>query len=89
MRTPKNLMQHEWMGLSATVVEASDPTHRGITGTIVDETLNTISLRRDDHTVMLPKGVTLQVELGESVARLETGQMRFRPEDRIKRLRRR
>jgi ribonuclease P protein subunit POP4 len=45
MISPRNILRHELIGLDVSVVEASNPLHRGITGLIVDETRNTLLIR--------------------------------------------
>jgi ribonuclease P protein subunit POP4 len=45
MISPRNVLRHELIGLDVSVVEASNPLHRGIAGMIVDETRNTLLIR--------------------------------------------
>ena len=45
MISPRNILRHELIGLDVSVVEASNPLHRGISGLIVDETRNTLLIR--------------------------------------------
>jgi len=45
MISPRNVLRHELIGLDVSVVEASNPLHRGIAGLIVDETRNTLLIR--------------------------------------------
>jgi ribonuclease P protein subunit POP4 len=71
------------------VLEAPDPTLVGVAGTIVDETLNTIVLRaQDGRNRRVAKALTvfaLHTEAGR--VRIEGDRIRFRPEDRIKKVR--
>ncbi len=48
MITPKNLIQHEIIGLKAQVAESSNTLSVGISGKVVDETT---------HTLVIEKGV--------------------------------
>ncbi|MDY6818916.1 MAG: ribonuclease P protein component 1 [Halobacteriales archaeon] len=43
---PETLVKHELIGLSARVVDASNPDLIGIDGRIVDETMRTLSIER-------------------------------------------
>jgi ribonuclease P protein subunit POP4 len=45
MISSRNILRHELIGLDVSVVEASNPLHRGIAGLIVDETRNTLLIR--------------------------------------------
>ncbi len=45
--TPKNVLRHELIGLFAKIVESPDLTLQGMSGTIVFETKNMISIRKD------------------------------------------
>ncbi len=45
MISPRNILRHELIGLDVSVVEASNPLHRGVAGLIVDETRNTLLIR--------------------------------------------
>ena len=45
MISPRNILRHELIGLDVSVVEASNPLHRGIAGLLVDETRNTLLIR--------------------------------------------
>jgi RNase P/RNase MRP subunit p29 len=71
------------------VLDAPDSTLVGLNGTVVDETLNTLVLRVQDgrarrvakaHTVF-----ALHTEAGRVA--LDGDRIRFRPEDRIKKVR--
>lgn len=44
MITPKNIVQHELIGLEAKIVDSANPSVIGIKGRVVDETRNTIIL---------------------------------------------
>lgn len=81
------LYQHEIIGRAAEVAQSPDATQIGLKGVIVGETRNTFTLRKSgDGTVILEKNTTLRVDVEGSVIALDTSKMRFRPEDRIKKL---
>ena len=88
MRTKQNLPRHEWIGLSARVERAADAGLVGASGTVVDETLRTITLERTDgREVQVQKrgtAVALTLPSGER-ATLDLTGLEFRPWDRVKR----
>lgn len=84
--TPQNVVRHELIGLAVRVVGSPDPTQKGISGRVVDETYNTLviessgkekSLVKSDcvFVFMLPTRERVQVDGSVIVGR---------PEDRIK-----
>lgn len=83
------LARGELIGLPVRVVQSTDPTLVGVEGVVVDETLNTFLVER-------PTGKPLHVAKQNSVfdfadedgpVRIPGDRIRFRPEDRIKRVR--
>ena len=59
MISARNIIRHELIGLSAVVVRASNPTHVGIAGPIVDETRNTVRIRSVKGIRIVPKDRSL------------------------------
>lgn len=88
MRTKANLVRHEWIGLEARVEASADPSQAQAEGLVVDETLRTVTLERQNgRLVVLPKqGTRMAFALpsGERLA-LDLGALEFRPWDRVKR----
>ncbi len=83
------LYQHEFIGMTAEVLSTPDPSQLGMTGVIVDETRNTMTLRSDEstyHTLAKGNGMKLRVQREAFDAVLDTNRIIFRPEDRVKRL---
>lgn len=84
------LARGELIGLPVEVVESSDPTLVGVRGTVVDETLNTFLIERTEGQrpvhVAKANSVFAFQEDGEAI-RIPGDRVRFRPEDRIKRVR--
>lgn len=85
------LARGELIGLPIEVVESTDPTIRGVRGVVLDETLNTFLVDREGHDapVHVAKANSVFAFLdddGETV-RIPGDRIRFRPEDRIKRVR--
>ena len=46
--TPYNLVRHELCGLSAKVEKSTDPTQKGLKGTVIDETYKTLKIETRD-----------------------------------------
>ena len=88
MITPENILAHEIIGLGATVVKSSDPTLAGVTGKIVFETKNTISIRSGNKTKQIAKAAasTIQIHLQTGACFISGSSLIARPEDRISRL---
>lgn len=80
----KNVFPHELIGEEIEIIDSKNKSNLGIHGKIIDETKETIAIRRDDgkEIVLMKKIITFKlmktgkVVLGQSVAR--------RPEDRLK-----
>lgn len=84
--TPKNLVHHELTGLEAVVVECSNSSSAGISGRVVDETRNTITIDTPKGEKSLAKEqcvFSFALPSGEHV-RVEGSLLVGRPEDRIK-----
>jgi RNase P/RNase MRP subunit p29 len=78
------LEREELIGRRARVVAATSSNYLGLEGTVVDETREMLRLRTAKGEPWVPKKcVTLEMD-GQ---RLEGGEIRFRPEDRIKKVR--
>ncbi|MEM1657658.1 MAG: ribonuclease P protein component 1 [Candidatus Jordarchaeales archaeon] len=84
--TAANLIRHELIGLKVKVAESLNNNLVGLTGTIVDETRNTIKLRCESGEKIIPKEVCIfmfELPNGNKIevdGRLLNG----RPEERIK-----
>jgi len=84
--TIQNLVSHEWIGLRITVEENTDPRARGLTGRVVDETRNMLTIETGKRTIRLAKSNTVfsaTLPTGETL-RVDGNGLRYRPEDRIK-----
>ena len=85
--SPQNVLRHELVGLFARIVESPDATLRGMSGTIVFETKNTISLRNYFITRHVAKRAALKMELRTPFGAcfISGSALIGRPEDRISR----
>ena len=85
---PGNILIHEIIGLSAKIVESSDPTLIGISGTIVFETRNTILIRKDSVVRQAAKKAVkrMKLETYSGACFISGSALIGRPEDRLSRL---
>lgn len=85
--TERNLVRHELCGLKVKVVDSTDPTQKGIKGTVIDETYNTIKIETlDGKEKVIPKRTSTFIFTLPNKKRVEVrGEILLgRPEDRIK-----
>jgi len=84
--TPYNVLRHELVGLSAKVAESADPSQKGASGVITNETRDTITLTsRGRKRTVAKKDVTLSIHTESGLKLLVNGSLFLgRPEDRIK-----
>lgn len=86
----RDILQHELIGLEARVVESDNPEHIGIQGMTVDETRNTLTISQGGRDKVIAKGNTIfHFRLPNGVVvEVEGRYLVGRPEDRVKRRRR-
>ena len=81
VRSPKNIVRHELIGLPCEVVRARNPAHVGVQGRVVDETLRTLVVAGK----RVPKAGSVFRFLIDGVKTDVSGAIiAARPEDRIK-----
>jgi ribonuclease P protein subunit POP4 len=86
MITPANLVRHELVGLEVEVVESTNPSQVGLSGRVVDESRNTLSIETSKGARSLPKQdctFRFTLQTGEEV-RVKGSLLVARPEDRVK-----
>jgi ribonuclease P protein subunit POP4 len=86
MITPKNLVRHELIGLEVRVVKSANPSQAGLSGRVVDESRNILTIETSKGVRNLPKDscvFSFRLPSGEWV-RVEGSLLVARPEDRIK-----
>lgn len=84
---PRNLVHHELIGLEAKVVRSSHPGYVGISGRVLDETMNMLYIETPRGIKAVPKETStflFTLPTGELVE-VEGWVIRARPEDRVKR----
>jgi ribonuclease P protein subunit POP4 len=83
------LARGELIGLPVRIAQSSDPTLADVEGVVVDETLNTFLIEREDGRAIHVAKTNNVFEFldEEGVVRIPGDRIRFRPEDRIKRVR--
>ncbi len=85
MRTIKNILQHELIGLDCVVVYSKNKDNIGIKGNIVDETMKTLSIETGEGVKkILKQGTEFRIDLDDKRVIIEGDYLISRPEDRIK-----
>ncbi|MEM5805739.1 MAG: ribonuclease P protein component 1 [Candidatus Aenigmatarchaeota archaeon] len=84
--TPHNLVRHELIGLKVKVEKSTDPSQKGIYGTVIDETYNTLKIETKDKEKTVIKGNCVFVFTLPDKTKVQVdGKLLIsRPEDRIK-----
>ncbi|HEV8406197.1 MAG TPA: ribonuclease P protein subunit [Nitrososphaera sp.] len=88
MTSPENMLVHEIIGLWAKIVESTDPTLKEVSGSIVSETKNMISIRTDSSVKQIAKQIAKKIEIKTHIGGcfISGSSLIGRPEDRISRL---
>ncbi len=83
---PKNITRHELIGLEATILDSKDPNMQNLTGTIINETQKTLTIKTEKKTITTAKkDNTYKITLKEKTQLKINGKLLHgRPEDRIK-----
>jgi len=87
MRVPSTIVQHEFIGLHAEVVKSANPDYVGISGTVVNETRNTLEIRHKGRGKVVAKDVAVfRFTLPDgTIVEVDGKNLVGRPEDRVKR----
>ena len=84
----KTLGKEELIGLKLTISECKDPTWKGKTGLVLDETKNTFLLEIDNKEKRIAKATAIfEFEYNGKKIRLNGSKIAYRPEDRTKKVR--
>ncbi len=84
MRTYKNILRHELVGLKCKVVNSQNKSQIGTRGAIVEETMKTIVIKNDGMKRIQKKGTTFRIMLKNETVDIDGSCIVSRPEDRIK-----
>ena len=84
--TPRNLVNHELIGLNLVVVASRNRSSVGIEGRVIDETRNTLVISKDGSRKIIPKAVScLRFTLSDgSRVDVDGVQLVGKPENRLK-----
>jgi ribonuclease P protein subunit POP4 len=83
-----NIHKHELIGLHVKIQDSNDSSCIGIEGRIIDETKNTLIIDSKGRKKIIPKeGLTLTLRMADEDVAIDASRLRFRPEDRIKKAR--
>ena len=86
MNVTPSIVQHEFIGLETKVIKSSNPHVVGITGRVVDETRNTLTiLHNGERKVVIKDTAVFDFVMSDgTVVELNGKVIMGRPEDRIK-----
>jgi ribonuclease P protein subunit POP4 len=84
LRTPDNITRHELIGLEAEVLEDSNPCNINIRGTVIDETMNTLTIDDGGAKRIAKKNAVFIFKLNGKSVKVEGLALSGRPEDRVK-----
>jgi len=85
--TPQNLVRHELISLPIKILKSTDPTQKGLSGKVIDETYNTIKIEAKDgneKTVIKKNCVFIFTIPNRAKVQVDGGLLISRSEDRIK-----
>ena len=85
----RNVARGELIGLAVRVAAANDAGLVGLSGTVIDETLRTLTVRREDgrESRLSKTGTTFEFTTPAGKALVQGAAIEFRPEDRTKKVR--
>jgi ribonuclease P protein subunit POP4 len=85
MITPSNILSHELIGLHATIVNSPQPTVVGMSGTIIFETRNMLTLKTVGGAKTISKiaAETMKIRLQHNTCFIRGSSLIGRPEDRV------
>ena len=85
MILPQNILAHELVGLDVLVADASNPSQRGISGRIIDETKNMLVIKTANGIQKVPKQHSIfRLTLPENrVVEIDGSAVMLAPEKRI------
>ena len=87
MSVSPSVVQYEFIGLETTIVKSSNPDVVGLSGKVVDETRNTLTILQDNTEKVIVKDTSVFefVLPDKTVVEIDGKVIMGRPEDRLKR----
>ena len=87
MSVSTSVVQYEFIGLETTIVKSSNPDVVGLSGKVVDETRNTLTILQDNTEKVIVKDTSVFefVLPDKTVVEIDGKVIMGRPEDRLKR----
>ena len=87
MTVSPSVVQYEFIGLETTIVKSSNPDVVGLSGKVVDETRNTLTILQDNTEKVIVKDTSVFefVLPDKTVVEIDGKVIMGRPEDRLKR----
>jgi len=84
--TPQNLARHEFCGLTVKIAKSTDPTQKGLSGKVIDETYRTLKIdtKKGEKTVIKENCVFVFTLPDRIKVEVDGKLLVSRPEDRIK-----
>jgi ribonuclease P protein subunit POP4 len=83
---PEYVIAHEWIGLEVEVIDSPNKCEVGLKGEVVDETMNTFTIKTEKSLKTVAKRNRLfKVKFAGKHLKVSGNYLHFRPEDRIKR----
>lgn len=83
---PKNILNHELIGLEVKIVSSKNPLLNNLKGIIIGETKNTLIILSNNKKKIIPKNVcTFQFKLKNEIVEIDGEKIVGRPEERLKR----
>jgi len=83
-RTPENITRHELIGLEVEILEDSNSCNINTHGTVIDETMNTLTLDDGGAKRIAKKNAVFKLKLDGKSVKVEGWALLGRPEDRVK-----
>ncbi len=84
--TPQNLVRHELISLSVKIIKSTDPTQKGLSGKVIDESYNTLKIetKKGEKIVVKENCVFVFTLPDKQKVEVDGKLLVSRPEDRIK-----
>ncbi len=84
--SPRNILRHELIGLHAKIAHSTDPTLRGVQGTVVDESRNMLTILSKGNKLLVQKSTaTFRFRLNDrTLVDVDGARLVGRSENRLK-----